>query len=92
MTAGYQKIFSRRPDARLPRAGATSSPRSSRPARVAAEKLARDAQRRSSTCASTPPSPAFFMALVALIVVDAVRVWLRRGGERLSPALERARG
>ena len=32
------------------------------------------------------------MALVALIVVDAMRVWLRRGGERLSPALERARG
>ena len=91
MTAGYQKIFSRRSDARLPRRRGS--------ARRAARRRRSSRRRRSAQVRSQifnlrldAAVTAFFMALVALIVVDAMRVWLRRGGERLSPALERARG
>jgi carbon starvation protein len=90
MTAGYQKIWSADPKLGF-LAGADQLAAQLADGLVAAEKIA---QVRSQifNLRLDAAITAFFMGLVALIVVDAMRVWLRRGGERLSPALERASG
>jgi carbon starvation protein len=90
MTAGYQKIWSADPKLGF-LAGADQLAAQLADGLVAAETLA---QVRSQifNLRLDAAITAFFMGLVALIVVDAMRVWLRRGGERLSPALERASG
>ena len=90
MTAGYQKIWSADPKLGF-LAGADQLAAQLADGVVAAEKIA---QVRSQifNLRLDAVITGFFMGLVALIVVDAMRVWLRRGGERLSPVLEQARG
>ncbi|HJW70125.1 MAG TPA: carbon starvation protein A, partial [Candidatus Binatia bacterium] len=90
MTAGYQKIWSADPKLGF-LAGADQLAAQLATGLVAAEKVA---QVRSQifNLRLDAAVTGIFMALVALIVVDALRVWLQRGGERLAPALERVPG
>jgi carbon starvation protein len=90
MTAGYQKIWSADPKLGF-LAGADQLAAQLADGLVAAEKIAQ-VRSQMFNLRLDAVITGFFMGLVALIVVDAMRVWLRRGGERLSPALERARG
>src|SRR5262245_26086414 len=90
MTAGYQKIWS--PDPKLGfLAGADQLAAQLAAGLVATEKV-EQVRSQIFNLRLDAAVTGIFMALVALIVVDALRVWLTRGGERLAPALERIPG
>src|SRR5262249_29157242 len=90
MTAGYQKIWS--PDPKLGfLAGADQLAAQLAGGLVAAEKTT-EVRSQIFNLRVDAAVTGLFMTLVALIVLDALRVWLRRasGGERMTAALETA--